>query len=122
MNILMFLIPKSEVDCLYLEETLGQSFDRMERHCFGTYPLISQKTGKYIGTITEGDILRDVGYRDAIMSQELSSPISRVKRIRDYKAMRADSEVSEIFDMAITQNFVPVVDDSGIFIGIVKRS
>ena len=35
--------------------------------------------------------------------------------------MRIDATMDDLIERAIEQNFVPVVDDQGIFIGIVRR-
>ena len=56
MNILFFLTPKSDVAFLYDDETLRQALEKMEYHKYSAVPVIS-RSGKYIGTITEGDML-----------------------------------------------------------------
>ena len=56
MNILFFLTPKSEVAYLYDDQTLRQALEIMEHHRYTAIPMIS-RLGKYIGTITEGDML-----------------------------------------------------------------
>ncbi len=122
MNILFFLMPKNEVDCVYEDDTLGQALHRMEDHEFTSIPLINEVTGKYVGTLAEGDILRDIRNRKVNLHTELDRSIMKVKRKRDYAPVRASADISELFQAAMTQNFVPVVDDSGIFIGIVTRS
>ena len=38
-----------------------------------------------------------------------------------YKAVHADSDMEDLLDKAINQNYVPVVDDQGYFIGIITR-
>ena len=54
-NVLLFLTPKSAV--AYLEEdfTLRQTIEKMKFHRYSSVPIID-KNGKYVGTITEGDI------------------------------------------------------------------
>lgn len=39
-----------------------------------------------------------------------------------HKSVSINADVESIINLATTQNFVPVVDDKGIFIGIIKRS
>ena len=56
MNILFFLTPKSEVAFIYDDQTLRQALEIMEHHRYSAVPIIN-KLGKYIGTITEGDML-----------------------------------------------------------------
>lgn len=37
------------------------------------------------------------------------------------KAVNASSDLQDIFNTALEQNFIPVVDDNDIFIGIITR-
>ena len=39
----------------------------------------------------------------------------------DYKAVTVTTSMDQLIEAAMNQNFVPVVDDRGIFIGIVRR-
>ena len=56
MNILFFLTPKSEVAYINEDDTLRQALEKMEHHRYSAIPIIS-RTGRYIGTLTEGDLL-----------------------------------------------------------------
>ena len=56
MNILFFLTPKSEIAFIYNDFTLKQALEKMEYYRYSAVPIID-KDGKYVGTITEGDIL-----------------------------------------------------------------
>lgn len=44
-----------------------------------------------------------------------------IPRRASYKAVRANADMESLLDCAINQNFVPVIDDSGYFIGIITR-
>ena len=56
MNILFFLKPKAEVAFVYDYHTLRQAMEIMEYHKYSSIPMINRE-GKYVGTITEGDLL-----------------------------------------------------------------
>ena len=56
MNILACLTPKSDVDYVTDEATLFKVLQTMEHRNFSAIPIIDKK-GRYIGTITSGDIL-----------------------------------------------------------------
>ena len=56
MNIAFFLTPKNEVVCENIESTMRQVIEKMEHHGYTAIPLID-KHGKYVGTLTEGDLL-----------------------------------------------------------------
>ena len=47
--------------------------------------------------------------------------ITAVPRHHDNSALPISTDIQDIFDLALNQNFVPVVDDRGIFIGIITR-
>lgn len=44
-----------------------------------------------------------------------------IPRRATYKAVHADSNMEDLLDKAINQNYVPVTDDQGYFIGIITR-
>ena len=122
MNIMFFLTPKRDVDCVFEEDTLGQALSRMEGHQFTSIPIINGHTGAYIGTISEGDILREIKKKDSLsMRFEEDKPVMSLKRKYNYRAVRADADIEDLFDCATSQNFVPVVDDTGVLIGIITR-
>lgn len=121
MNILFFLTPKSNVAHIYEEDTVRQALEKMERFRYSTIPLLS-KDGTYIGTITEGDLLWGLRKTFQMDFKEAeNAPIASIPRKVDYKPVTAESKMEDMIDRALNQNFVPVVDDRGFFIGIITR-
>lgn len=121
MNILFFLKPKSELAYIYDYHTLRQAMEIMEYHKYSSVPIIN-RDGKYIGTITEGDLLwglKDLNLLSIKDAENIS--ITKIQRRLDYRPVRADSKVEDMIGRSMEQNFVPVVDDQGNFIGIVTR-
>ena len=122
MNIMFFLTPKSEVTYVYDSDTMRQALEKMEQHHFGTVPVINEKTGIYVGTLTEGDLLWDIKKHSNLnLKKAENRPLSQVKRIRDYLPVDIESDIEDLLHAAASQNFVPVTDDSGAFIGIITR-
>lgn len=121
MKIAFFLLPKSEVVYLPLKSTMRQALEKMEYHRYTAVPIIDDE-GKYVGTITEGDLLwtlkntRDLSFKDTEII-----PLGDIPQRMKNSPVRIDAEIEDLLSLAIVQNFVPVVDDSGIFIGIVRR-
>ena len=77
---------------------------------------------KEIGTITEGDLLwflKDRNFPDLKLLEDM--PITSIERRRDNQAVKIDESMENLFDKVMNQNFVPVVDDKRVFIGIVTR-
>ncbi|MBQ0001765.1 MAG: CBS domain-containing protein [Clostridiales bacterium] len=121
MNILFFLTPKSEVAYIYEDETLRQTLEKMEHRKFSCIPLLT-KDGRYAGTISEGDLLWGIKRMQISDLREMEDvSILAIPRRASYKAVKASASMESLLDCAINQNFVPVVDDSGSFIGIITR-
>lgn len=121
MNILFFLTPKEEVAYIEADDTLRQVLEKMEHHGYTAIPMLG-KDGKYIGTITEGDLLwflKDRNFPDLRELEEM--PISAIRRRRDNMPVNVQESMENLFDKVTNQNFVPVIDDKSVFIGIVTR-
>lgn len=121
MNILFFLTPKSEVAFIYDNESLRQALEKMEYHKYSALPMISRQ-GKYIGTITEGDMLWGIKNQYSLNLREAENvPVTSIPRRLDNRPVSADAAMEDLIDKALNQNFVPVVDDQKNFIGIITR-
>lgn len=121
MNIAFFLIPKAEVVYLHTDSNMRQALEKLERHRFTAIPLVD-KAGKYAGTLTEGDLLWKIKNTFQFMfSRAKRIKISDVPRRIQNKPVHIDAEMEDLLSLAIAQNFVPVVDDHEIFIGIIRR-
>ena len=123
MNILFFLTPKSDVAYIFEDETLRQTVEKMEHRKFSCIPILN-KEGKYTGTISEGDLLWGIKLLN-INSTDLKEmenvSIMVIPRRATYNPVHADADMEDLLDRAINQNYVPVVDDKGSFIGIITR-
>lgn len=121
MNILFFLTPKSDIAYIFETETLRQTVEKMEHRKFSCIPILSED-GRYTGTISEGDILWGLKRLNTIEVKEMEDiSIMTIPRRSTYKPVHVDVDMEELLDRAINQNFVPVIDDQGYFIGIITR-
>lgn len=121
MNILFFLRPKSEVAYIYDYHTLRQALEIMEYHKYSSVPILNRE-GKYVGTITEGDLLWSLKKRNLLNLKDAEDvSIMKIERRMDYLSVSAESDMEDLIERAMEQNFVPVVDDQGHFIGIITR-
>ena len=126
MNIAYFLLPKNRVAYLYDDYTFRQGLEKMRYHGYTAIPVIS-RSGKYVGTISEGDFLWQILSNDAESRQIRSMKDLEQLHIRDllrgnnYPPVRITVSMEELLSNAMNQNFIPVVDDLGNFTGIVTR-
>lgn len=122
MNISFFLTPKSEVAYEKITSTMRQAMEKIEFNGYTAIPIIDEK-GRYVGTLTEGDLLRKLKYTPSLDFQSTNKVIlSDIKFRTNNKPVKITCNVEDLVVTAVNQNFVPVVDDNDIFIGIIKRS
>ena len=122
MNIAFFLTPKNEVVCENEEATMRQVMEKMEHHGYTAIPLIDRE-GKYVGTLTEGDLLWKLKNTPNLNFKNTESvKVKDISRRITHKSVSITSNIEGLISLAINQNFVPVTDDNGTFIGIIKRS
>ena len=121
MNILFFLKPKASVVTIYDSSTLRQTLEVMEHYRYSAIPVL-KKTGEYVGTISEGDILwyiKNKGNFNIYDAEKIG--ISDIKRYRDNLPIRIDEDMSNLINISTKENFNPVIDDRNMFIGIITR-
>ena len=122
MNILFFLTPKSEVAYVQNDDTLRQVLEKIEYHKYTAIPMLN-KNGKYVGTVTEGDLLRIIKEKYMLNLKDAEAcTISRVPLRWKYQPVSIECNMEDLIEVAMQQNFVPVVDDQDNFIGIIRRS
>ena len=122
MNIAFFLTPKNEVICGNEEATMRQVMEKMEQHGYTAIPIIDRE-GKYIGTLTEGDLLWKIKNTLNLNFKDTESvKVKDISRRIVHRSVSITSNIESLISLAVSQNFVPVTDDNGTFIGIIKRS
>lgn len=126
MNIAYFLLPKNHVAYLYDDYTFRQGLEKMRYHGYTAIPVIS-RDGKYVGTVSEGDFLWKMLDQDAGEPRSCTMKSLECLHVRDllrdnqYPPVGITVSMEALLNSAMKQNFIPVIDDLGTFIGIVTR-
>ncbi|HOB87826.1 MAG TPA: CBS domain-containing protein [Bacillota bacterium] len=121
MNIAFFLLPKRDVVYLSLNCTMRQALEKMEYHGYSAVPVVDDQ-GKYAGTLTEGDLLWKIKNTCGLNLEKTEKILLRDLPLqRHNEPVKINAQIQDLLSLAINQNFVPVVDDDGVFIGIVRR-
>lgn len=117
----MLLRPKETVKYIYDSNTLRQGLEKMMAHSYTAIPVIS-KDGRYVGTVSEGDFLYYIVNENIenIKEQEKYS-VRDIIRVGFNPAVKINVSMDELLQRSMSQNFIPVTDDTDIFIGIVTR-
>lgn len=120
MNIAFLLKPKSQVAYLVEGSSFRQGMEKLRRYGYTAIPVIS-KDGRYLGCISEGDFLWNIMSLGSLETHDMER--ARIDDIISDRTppVRVTANTEELFSRALEQNFVPVVDDRGIFVGIITR-
>lgn len=116
-NVFFFLKNKAEVKYLYGNISIEQGLKEMKENGYTATPVID-KDGFYLGSVTEGDFL---WYLYENEEPNLGKKVKHIVRKDFMKPVTMNTSIHEIFKLSLEQNYVPVVDDRNIFIGIVTR-
>ena len=120
MTILFFLRPKSGVTYLTLGNSLRQGLEKMKNSGYTEIPVVD-KDGNYAGTVSQGDFLWKILEEDFTgMQMAERTPIDSLVSKRN-AAVSINTTMEDLLSKAIDQNFVPVVDDYGAFVGMITR-
>lgn len=125
MNIASFLQPKAEVTYLRDHMTIRQGLEKLKRSGYTAVPVIDVED-RYVGVISEGDFLwhilsRNDSLEEITMKRLERGGIRNILQSGKVKAVCIDTDMEELLEQVKNQNFVPVVDDRNVFIGIITR-
>lgn len=121
MNILKLLQPKACIDYICDDSTARQALEKMRNHSFTAIPVIN-KSGEYVTTLAEGDFLWFMIDNRIDNVKELEKfSVKNIARGKHIKPVYVYATIEDLILMSMNQNFVPVIDDRNIFIGIVTR-
>ncbi len=120
-SLLSMLVPKKGTYYLENGTTLRNAIEKFKVHKFSVIPLID-KEGKFIRTISEGDLLRFItSFANYDVKASEMVLIDEIESYRPYQALNINASLIEVLALSLEQNFIPLVDDRGLYIGIVKR-
>lgn len=121
MNILFFLKPKGDLAYIYDHSTLRQALEKIKHYGYTAIPVID-KVGKYVGTLSEGNLLWAIlsccAYDDHAREHYC---VKDILQGRQNAPVNVNAAIDDLLLMAMDQNFIPVTDDRGLFIGLVTR-
>lgn len=127
MNIAFFMRPKQDTTFVYDDFTVRQALEKMNVSHFTAVPVLD-RDGHYIGTLSEGDLLWFIVRGEGGEPHTLA-----IEKLEDFKLKEIfplrtsnpscliSSSIDDLILRAMETNFVPIVDDREMFIGIVTR-
>ncbi len=126
MNIASFILPKADVSYVRDSMTLRQGLEKLYRCGYNAIPVIDVED-RYVGVISEGDFLWNILYynqkpEDVSAKRLESTTVRSIMQGGKVRPVCIDTAMETLLEQAQTQNFVPVIDDRNVFIGIITRS
>jgi CBS-domain-containing membrane protein len=121
MQIASFLLPKDEVAFIKSSVSMREAMEQLEHHQYTAIPIIDGE-GKYIGTLSEGDLLWKLKNTPGLNFDNMQEvPVNEIKKRIHNECVSINAQMEDMLVLAADQNFVPVVDDDRVFIGIIRR-
>ena len=107
MNVLFFLTPKSEVTYVIEDYKLSKVMDIMEETGYTALPMIDRQ-GRYVGSVTEGDILRAIREKKELSLDQVGEiTVVNIPRKTDIKPVSGTADMIDMIRRALEQNYVP---------------
>ena len=120
-NLIGLITPKKDCQFLVTTFTLRQALEKFKFHHYSVVPVLD-KEGHYCGTLSEGDLLRLITKNDEFNIKDYENvQIKDMNMHRTYQKCNIDCSFDELLKLSLAQNFIPIEDGRGFFIGIIKR-
>lgn len=121
MEISSFLLPKDQVAFITSSISMREALEQLENHYYSAIPIIDGE-GKYVGTLSEGDLLWKLKNTEGLSFENMHEvTVGTIQRHVHNESVEIHAQMEDMLTLAADQNFVPVVDNSGIFLGIIRR-
>ncbi len=105
--------------------TIRQGLEKLKRSGYAAVPVIDAEN-RYVGVVSEGDFLWNIlkhneYLEDVTMKQVEYLTLRDIIQSGKVHPVCIDTNMEQLLGQVQLQNFVPVVDDRNVFIGIVTR-
>ena len=120
MDAMNLLTPKTKVEYLYNDITVGEAIAKMKRRRYALIPVLERNSNRYLYSISSSDLLYKIMQIGDVKKAE-ALPLSEVEINRLVIPAPQVKDIESLGDLLSSQNFVPIVDEKGIFLGLVTR-
>lgn len=119
-NILTIITPKNKIAYLTDSMSIRQGLEKLRSSGYAAVPVI-RDDGTYFGVVSEGDFLWKLLDDNIVTVVELEK--TNVKDIirKRVPACKVDASIDDLMTLVSDYNFVPIVDDRNVLMGIITR-
>ena len=114
------VINKKKITYVYADSTLQEAVLAFAKSSYSMIPVLERESDRYLYSITATDVLNWVADGHHI-DEAKQTPLSALSLTRLIAPCQENAELSSIADLVANQNYVPLVDEKGVFAGIVTR-
>lgn len=114
------MIPADNVANVMKEHPLEHALLLLSQAGYSTIPVLD-KTDHFVGLLSLNDIVKKMMGIDGIDMSNLEELTVADVMKTDVAIMRSDAELEDILHLLVDAAFLPVLDEEGIFRGIVTR-
>ncbi|MEC0227255.1 CBS domain-containing protein [Paenibacillus alba] len=116
-----FLLPKDKVSFITSTSSMKEALEQLEQHYYTALPIVDED-GKYVGTLSEGDLLWTMKDTPGLTFDNMDHiQVSNIEKHIRNESVSLHAHMEDMLALAADQNFVPVVDDDHLFVGIIRR-
>lgn len=119
-NVFFFLKFKNNIHFFYDNISLESALPLMKKYGYTAIPVIDNQ-GIYKGSVSEGDFLWFALENKNDPEALKNTFVGEIIRTNFMPAASININSAELQQLSLHQNYVPIVDDRGCFIGIVTR-
>lgn len=120
MHAFKLIIAKTKVKYLYDYNRFDEGVEILRQSGYSAIPVIN-RDGTYAGTVCDKDFLLKYTARNETVSDIQKMTIKDIMRPEWNPAINISRDINDVLLLSMEQNFVPVVDDLNVFIGIITR-
>ncbi|MDE7429544.1 MAG: CBS domain-containing protein, partial [Lachnospiraceae bacterium] len=120
MHAFKLIIEKTKVKYLYDYNRFDEGVEILRQSGYSAIPVIN-RDGTYAGTVCDKDFLLKYTSQNETVSDIQKMTIKDIMRPEWNPAINISRDINDVLLLSMEQNFVPVVDDLNVFIGIITR-
>lgn len=114
------IISKNKVVTIYSDITIKEALDILLKSNLSCIPVLERDSKRYLYSISAYGLLKKVSEAKQLSAVN-DEPVSKVGVERLLVPCSIDTDARALVDLVVNQNFVPIVDEKGVFQGIVTR-
>lgn len=113
--------PYKNISMVFHENNLGHAILILKESNYNQVPVLDYNN-KFMGLISIGYIFKSLSKDQFKDNEDWESLLVKDFTDQHYATCTPDTELEDVMNLLVNYNFINVIDDEGIFLGIITRS